>query len=290
MNEAIAPEAVEKLFRNAKRRLAGAGLPSPDLDASLLLEYATGATVLARITEPGRLIPVEKIRRLDECIERRLAHEPVHRIIGEREFYGLPLKLNAATLVPRPDTETLVDLVLRFAEETASRKGRCRILDIGTGTGAIALALLSEVPGAVATGTDVSFDALQAAETNAQALGFADRFETVQSDWFDAITGRYDLIVSNPPYIRSAEIADLDADVREHDPVRALDGGDDGLDAYRVLAERSRMFLEEKGALAVEIGHDQNQQVTNLFEGAGFRKTGERRDYSGHDRALFFVK
>ena len=290
MNEAIAPEAVEKLFRNAKRRLAGAGLPSPDLDASLLLEYATGATVLARITEPGRLIPVEKIRGLNECIERRLAHEPVHRIIGEREFYGLPFKLNAATLVPRPDTETLVDLVLPFAEETANRTGRCRILDIGTGTGAIALALLSEVPGAVATGSDVSVDALQAAETNAQALGFADRFETVQSDWFDAITGRFDLIVSNPPYIRSAEIADLDADVREHDPVRALDGGDDGLDAYRVLAERSRMFLDENGALAVEIGHDQNQQASNLFEQAGFRKTGERRDYSGHDRALFFVK
>lgn len=290
MNEAIAPEAVEKLFRNAKRRLADAGLPSPDLDASLLLEHATGATVLARITEPGRLIPVEKIRRLDECIERRLAHEPVHRIIGEREFYGLPLKLNAATLVPRPDTETLVDLVLPFAEETAARTGHCRILDVGTGTGAIALALLSEIPGAVATGSDVSVDALQAAETNAQALGFADRFQTVRSDWFDAITGRYDLIVSNPPYIRSAEIAGLDADVREYDPLLALDGGGDGLDAYRVLAERSRMFLDENGALAVEIGHDQNQQVTNLFERAKFRKTGERRDYSGHDRALFFVK
>jgi release factor glutamine methyltransferase len=290
VKEAIAPEAVEKLFRNAKRRLADAGLPSPDLDASLLLEYATGATVLSRITEPGRLIPVEKIRRLDECIERRLAREPVHRIIGEREFYGLPLKLNAATLVPRPDTETLVDLVLPFAEETANRTGRCRILDIGTGTGAIALALLSEIPGAVATGSDISVDALQAAETNAQALGFADRFETVRSDWFDAITGRYDLIVSNPPYIRSAQIAELDADVREHDPLRALDGGGDGLDAYRVLAERSRMFLDENGALAVEIGHDQNRQVTNLFERAKFRKTGERRDYSGHDRALFFVK
>ncbi|MFZ2099324.1 MAG: peptide chain release factor N(5)-glutamine methyltransferase [Oricola sp.] len=286
----MAPEAVEKLFRAAKRRFDDAGLPTPELDASLLLEYATGLTILTRITDPGRLVPVEKIRRLQECIERRLKREPVHRIIGEREFYGLPLKLNAATLVPRPDTETLVDLVLPFAEDTAARTGQCRILDLGTGTGAIALALLSTVPEARALGVDISSEALHAAESNAEALGFGDRFEALHSDWFEAVSGQYDLIVSNPPYIPDTDIAGLDVDVRDHDPRAALDGGVDGLDAYRILAERSGMFLAPGGAVAVEIGHDQNQAVTTLFEVAGFRKVGERNDYAGHVRALFFVK
>lgn len=290
MSQAIAPEAVEKLFRAARARLAEAGIPSPDLDASLLLEYATGLTVLARITEPGRLVPTEKIERFEACIERRLAREPVHRIIGQREFYGLPLQLTSATLVPRPDTETLVDLVLPFVRDRVAQTGACTILDIGTGTGAIALALLSEVPEAFAIGTDISAEACMVAENNARLLGLGDRFTAIRSDWFGAITDRYDLIVSNPPYIRHGDIASLDADVRDHDPLAALDGGDDGLAAYRVLAADSALFLDEDGAIAVEIGHDQSHDVTNLFETAGFGKIGERSDYGGHIRALFFVK
>jgi len=290
MSQAVAPEAVEKLFRAARTRLAEAGIPSFDLDASLLLEYATGLTVLTRITEPGRLVPTEKIERFQACIERRLAREPVHRIIGQREFYGLPLQLTAATLVPRPDTETLVDLVLPFVRERVARTGACNILDIGTGTGAIALALLSEVPEAVATGTDISGEARMVAETNALQLGLVDRFTAIRSNWFETVTERYDLIVSNPPYIRHGDIAALDIDVRDHDPLAALDGGEDGLDAYRVLAGESAPFLAANGAIAVEIGHDQGAEVTNLFESAGFAKTGERSDYGGHIRALFFVK
>lgn len=290
MSQAIAPEAVEKLFRAAKKRLADAGIPSPELDASLLLEYATGLTVLTRITEPGRLVPVEKIERFETCIARRLAREPVHRIIGQREFYGLPLQLTAATLVPRPDTETLVDLVLPFVRDRIARTGGCNILDIGTGTGAIALALLSEAPGATATGTDISGEACMVAETNARLLGLDDRFTAIRSNWFEAVAARYDLIVSNPPYIRHGDIAALDADVRDHDPMAALDGGEDGLDAYRVLADDLVPFFEQDGAIAVEIGHDQSQDVTNLFETAGFAKIGERSDYGGHIRALFFAK
>jgi len=290
MSQAVAPEAVEKLFRAAKARLAEADIPTPDLDASLLLEYATGLTVLTRITDPGRLVPTGKIERFEACLERRIAREPVHRIIGQREFYGLPLQLSDATLVPRPDTETLVDLVLPFVIECAARTGTCRILDIGTGTGAIALALLSEVPQAVATGTDVSGEACTVAETNARLLGLNDRFSAVRSDWFEAVDGNFDLIVSNPPYIRHGDIAGLEADVREHDPMAALDGGEDGLDAYRALAAGSAPFLARNGAIAVEIGHDQARDVTNLFETAKFRKSGERGDYGGHIRALFFVK
>ncbi|WP_425416991.1 peptide chain release factor N(5)-glutamine methyltransferase [Oricola indica] len=290
MNASVAPRSVESLFRDARRRLADIGIETADLDTSLLLEHATGLTVLDRITDANRIVLPDAIERFETSVERRLRREPVHRIIGEREFYGLPMKLNPSTLVPRPDTETLVDLVLPFVTDTAARNGTCRILDLGTGTGAIALALLSCVPQAVAVGADVSREALEAADANAAACGLADRFETVWSDWFEAITGSFDLIVSNPPYIPSADIAELDTDVRDHDPLPALDGGHDGLSAYRLLASQAGSFLTENGALGVEIGHDQKLPVTNLFRSSGFRQTGERKDYSGHDRTLFFVK
>lgn len=290
MSAVIATRSLEGLFQDARRRLTESGIASPDLDASLLLEHATGFTKLTRLTNANREVSSDLTARFEECISRRLRREPVHRIIGEREFYGLPLKLTSATLVPRPDTETLVDLVLPFAKDMVARTGTCRILDMGTGTGAIALALLASVPDAVALASDISGEALKVAMHNAETLGLADRFETAQSDWFETISGQFDLIVSNPPYIRSADIAGLDADVRDFDPAAALDGGEDGLEPYRVLAERSAQFLAEGGAIAVEIGHDQKQDVTILFENRGFRRFGARKDYSGHDRALFFVK
>ncbi|MAS07801.1 MAG: protein-(glutamine-N5) methyltransferase, release factor-specific [Ahrensia sp.] len=290
MSAEIAPQSIEGLFQDARRRLAEAGVLTPDLDTSLLLEHATGFTVLSRITEAGRIVPPRLIERFEECLTRRLRREPVHRIIGEREFYGLPLKLNASTLVPRPDTETLVDLVLPFVKDTVRQTGTCRILDLGTGTGAIALALLATVPGTVAIGSDISEEALDAAEQNADALHLEDRFAPVRSDWFAAIAGEFDLILSNPPYIRSGDIASLDTDVRDYDPLAALDGGEDGLAAYRILAEQAPAYLSGRGALAVEIGHDQKEDVTILFEDLGFRRIGIRKDYSGHDRALFFVK
>lgn len=290
MSAAIAPQALETLFQDARRRLAEAGIPGPDLDATLLLEHATGFTVLSRITEADRIVPPDLIARFEECIERRLRREPVHRIIGEREFYGLPLKLNPATLVPRPDTETLVDLVLPFVAEISANTGICRILDMGTGTGAIALALLSEMPRAMALGSDISDEALRMAEVNAETLGLGDRFGTVHSDGFAGLSGEFDLIVSNPPYIRSGEIAALDADVRDYDPVAALDGGSDGLAFYRTLADHADRFLVPGGAVAVEIGHDQKEAVANLFEARDFRFVTLRKDYSGHDRALFFQK
>jgi release factor glutamine methyltransferase len=290
MSAVAIPETVDGLFRNARQRLANADLPTPDLDTSLLLEFATGLTVLERMTDPGRVVPADKAELFREVVARRLAREPVHRILGEREFYGLPLKLNSSTLVPRPDTETLVDLIVPFARDIAARNGRCRILDLGTGSGAIALALISVIPGAIATGADISGEALAAANANAVALGLADRFGTEQSDWFESVSGQYDVIVSNPPYIRSADIDHLDADVRDHDPVLALDGGSDGLDAYRILAEQAHSHLGPGGAVAVEIGYDQRQDVMHLFESSGYRKKGQRNDYSGHERALFFVK
>lgn len=290
MSASVAPKSLESLYLDARRRLSEAGIANPELDTSLLMEHATGFTVLSRLMEPGRVVPAHAIDTFEDCIARRLRREPVHRIIGEREFYGLPLKLNPATLVPRPDTETLVDLVLPYVEDTAARSGICRILDFGTGSGAIALALLAEVPQAIAIGSDMAVEALDMAEANAEDLGLDDRFSGLLSDGFAGIVGEFDLIVSNPPYIRSDDIAGLDADVRDHDPSAALDGGPDGLDFYRMLAMRGGAFLAAAGAIAVEIGYDQKREVAELFIASGYRLAADRKDYNGHDRALFFVK
>ncbi len=168
-----------------------------------------------------------------------MAHEPIARILGHKEFWGLDLRLSKATLVPRPDTETVVEAALEFVRNNPMLGKEIRIADIGTGSGAILLALLSEFEGAVGTGTDISSEALATAELNAQQLGIADRTTFIQCNYAAALSGSFDLIVSNPPYIRSLDIETLDAEVRDNDPHLALDGGPDGLDAYRAIIPRS---------------------------------------------------
>ena len=290
MTDAAGPVTAEALFRSLRDSLAAAGIPTPELDANLLIGHAAGITALDRLREPGRPVDPASEAAARDCLRRRLEREPVHRIIGSREFYGLSLKLSEATLVPRPDTEALVDLVLPAVRGAVARTGRCAVLDIGTGSGAIALAILATVPEATATATDVSGPALETALSNARANGLSGRFTAVRSNWFAQIDSRHDVIVSNPPYIRTGEIAGLDAEVRFHDPRIALDGGDDGLSAYRVIAARAAAHLTPEGVVGVEIGHDQNSVVTKLFEDAGYRKIAERQDFSGHDRAILLTK
>ena len=258
------------------------------LDARLLVEHFSGTTRTDAIANPERAVAPDVVKAVDAALARRIAGEPVHRILGFRDFYGLRLSLSAETLEPRPDTETLVDAVLPFVRDTVALKGSCAILDLGTGTGAIALALLAVVPAATAIGVDVSSDALATATRNAGALGFARRFSALESDWFEKVSGRYDAIVSNPPYILASDIADLQKEVRDFDPPRALDGGADGLDAYRVLAMSAARYLEPDGIVAVEIGSTQNAQVTGLFVSADFDPVEARRDLSGNDRVLVF--
>jgi release factor glutamine methyltransferase len=241
------------------------------------------AQLISRGNQP---ISADTAARLDEAIRRHLAGEPVHRIAGKREFYGLSLALSQETLEPRPDTEALVDAVLPHLAEIANRKGHAHVLDLGTGTGAICLALLSECAGATGIGSDVSADALATAARNAAANGLAGRFQAVESNWFAAIDGLFDLIVSNPPYIRSDEIADLDVAVRLYDPLRALDGGPDGLDPYRTIAAQAHRHLEAGGIVAVEFGWNQMQDVKAIFEAAGFTVLREVKDLAGHDRVL----
>ncbi|MEO5324857.1 peptide chain release factor N(5)-glutamine methyltransferase [Mesorhizobium sp. CC13] len=283
-------ETLAALHLAARRRLAAAGISDAGLDARLIVEHFSATTRTDALLRPDAPVPAETARAVEAALERRIAGEPVHRILGYREFYGMRLGLSAETLEPRPDTETLVDAVLPFVRDTAGREGVCRILDLGTGTGAIALALLAQEPHAVATGVDVSDDALATAAANAVSLGVAARFTAKKSDWFAGITGRYHLIVSNPPYIPSSGIEDLQHEVRNFDPRRALDGGPDGLEPYRAIASGSARHLEEGACVGLEIGHDQRRDVTDIFERAGYHLIAQHKDLGGNDRVLVFSR
>lgn len=278
-----------ELLGAARRKLAESGVEDAALDARLLVEHFTGTSRSDAIVRPDRTIDPRTVAEVEAALARRCGGEPVHRILGFREFYGLRLSLSAETLEPRPDTEVLVDAVLPFMRDVASREGECRVLDLGTGTGAIALALLANVPGAVATGVDISDDALATAARNAVDLGLADRFRPKKSDWFAEISGRYHVIASNPPYIGSNEIAALQKEVRLFDPLRALDGGDDGLEPYRIIAAGAASHLEQGGLVAVEIGSTQRLEVGSIFAGAGFRLVRALSDLAGNDRVLVFA-
>lgn len=276
------------LLAQTRKRFLDAGLTDPSTDARLLIGGLLDIAPTALVTDPSRPISEDEARRVDQAVRRRLMREPVHRILGRREFFGLELLLSSETLEPRPDTEILVDHVLPHLERIAALGNRPRFIDFGTGTGAIALALLSQCPDAEAVAVDISEDALKTAERNARQLGLGDRFQPLLSDWAEKVEGTFDAIVSNPPYIPSRVIEDLDPEVRLHDPTRALDGGEDGLDAYRILARQTGPLLRPNGIVALEIGYDQKIPVTALFEQAGFQLEAAARDYGGNDRVLVF--
>jgi release factor glutamine methyltransferase len=285
----MAEATLGPLLRHVRAALAEAGKPDAALDARLIVEHVTGTRRTDAVLDPQRPVEEAKVEKILAALERRLGGEPVHRIIGHRDFYGMTLKLSPGTLEPRSDTEALVDLALPFVRRAADRLGRCRILDLGTGTGAVALALLRQEPRAEAVGTDISADALATAAANADMTGSARRFFPVLSDWFAGVEGRFHVIVSNPPYIASKDIASLEREVRGHDPLAALDGGADGLDAYRAIAAGSALHIEARGIVAVEVGYDQPAAVEAVFAARGFRLVESADDLGGHRRALAFV-
>ena len=288
MAEADLPSTLGPLLRHVRRVLEAAGVAEAALDARLIVEHATGATRTDLLLSPGRAVTPEGARAAAVMLARRLAGEPVFRILGHREFHGLRLALSPETLEPRPATEALVDLALPHVRAMAARHGACRILDLGTGTGAVALALLKEEPLATALATDISQDALATAAANADMTGMATRFRTVRSDWFEAVEGRFHLVVSNPPYIASNEVELLAREVREHDPRAALDGGPDGLDAYRAIAAGVERHLEADGMVAVEIGIGQAHAVEAIFARHGFRLAERAEDLGGVLRVVAF--
>lgn len=284
-----APRSLAGLLVSSRAALAEAGIADAALDARLIVEHVTGASRADAISTPGRIIDATAVAAVEQALVRRISGEPVHRIFGFREFYGLRLGLSADTLEPRPDTETLVDALLPLVRAVADKGDEaCRILDLGTGTGAIALALLASVEKAAATGVDVSTGALETARSNAVALGLGDRFTALKSDWFDEISGKFHVIAANPPYIRTDDLRSLEREVRDFDPVRALDGGSDGLDAYRQIAQSAEDYLEPDGCVGLEIGSTQKRDVMRLFAERGYRLLEARQDIADHDRVLVF--
>jgi release factor glutamine methyltransferase len=272
--------------RDLARRFAKAGLESPELDARVLAGHALGLDHARLIADAGRELGSSEVQRLDELAARRLGGEPVARIVGIKEFWGLPFRLNPATLVPRPDTETVVEAALASLDRDGGRKRDLLIADLGTGSGAILLALLSELPQAFGVGTDVSRQALTMARDNALRLGPSRRAAFIACDFGAALAGGFDLVVSNPPYIPSAELAGLPAEVR-HDPLVALDGGADGCAAYRAIAADARRLLRPGGHMVVELGLGAGAAVSLILGAAGFSVVGPpRRDLSGQERAL----
>lgn len=280
---------VSETLAEVRRRFIEAGISDPVTDARLLVAGLLKFSSTEMLSRGNERLAEEKVALITAGVERRLAHEPVHRILGEREFYGLPLSLSEGTLEPRPDTEILVDTMLPFLRGLAKTERHLHILDIGTGTGAICLALLSECPEASGIGSDVSADALSTAKSNAERNGLGERFEVVQSSWFQNISGTFHAIVSNPPYIASNVIANLAPEVTKFDPAAALDGGPDGLDAYKAIAKDAARFMRPDGVIGLEIGYDQRNDVTAVFEAAGFQCVGSAKDYGQNDRVLVFA-
>jgi len=257
---------IEASRRALAAQFKARGIETPELDARLLIGAALDLDHTALAAQAARLITSQESKAIARFAQRRMAHEPVARILGRKEFWGLDFRLSAATLVPRPDTETVIEAALEFFQN--SRASALRIADIGTGSGAILLALLSEFPEATGVGTDISAEALATAELNARRFDLAGRASFVQCDYAAALSGPFDLIVSNPPYIPSSHIATLDHDVRDHDPILALDGGTDGLDAYRAIIPQAAALLGPGGVLIVETGHDQSTPVSDLMRAA----------------------
>jgi release factor glutamine methyltransferase len=287
VTDSFTGKTIEAARRALAARLKFESIDSAELDARILVGAALGLDLTGVIAASAQLLTSDEAIRLEDFTHRRLTGEPVARILGTKEFWGLPLQLSAETLVPRPDTETLVELALEMLRAAPPPNHSLRIADIGTGSGAILLALLSELPDAYGIGTDISVPALQTAHINAVDLGLADRAIFIACDYAAALSGRFDLIVSNPPYVRSADLADLAIEVRDHDPHRALDGGCDGLDAYRALIPQAAPLLAPDGVLAVEVGQGQSADVERLMVAEGLTLEGApKADLAGIHRAV----
>lgn len=276
-------------LRGSTARLRAGGLSEAAGDARFLMLGVLGLEMRDLLIHGDRQLDADEADALDAALARRLAGEPVARILGVWEFWGLPFRLGPETLVPRPDTEILVEVALAAVPD---RRASLRCLDLGTGSGCILTALLSELPAATGIGLDRSAGALRVARANAQANGVGRRAAFLAGDWCDALRGGFDLIVANPPYIVRAVIATLDREVQDHDPIAALDGGVDGLDAYRRLLNgvREGGLLARGGVLAVEIGYDQADAVQALAAEAGFTFRGLHQDLADHDRVLSFTR
>jgi release factor glutamine methyltransferase len=271
--------------RALTEQFRAAGLDSPGLDARILVGHALALDHSGLAAAGMRVLGRNERDAIAALADRRLAREPVARIVGSKEFWSLKLSVDSTTLMPRPETETVVEAALAAIDANGSRSQALRIADLGTGSGALLLALLTELPNAFGVGTDLSAAALCVARYNAQRLQLA-RAAFVACDMAEALAGKFDLIVANPPYVASGDIALLAPEVRDCDPRSALDGGTDGLDCYRAIATTVPVLLNPQGVLVVEIGAGQAQAVAALFATAELELSPPRADLHGVPRAL----
>jgi release factor glutamine methyltransferase len=271
------------LIAQLAERLAAAGIEAARREAWLLLAAATGRERASLMAGAGTALSAGQQARLEQLLERRRAREPIAYILGEKEFWSLPFQVGPEVLIPRPETETVVEAALA---QVRDRRAPLRILDLGTGSGCLLLALLSELPNATGVATDISPEALALAEINAVRLELAGRTELRASDWGSEVEPPFDLIVSNPPYVSAAEWPKLQAEVRDFEPSAALLAGPDGLDAYRALAPDCARLLAPGGCVALEIGQGQGDAVAGLLTRAGLEVVERRQDLAGIGRCL----
>jgi release factor glutamine methyltransferase len=276
---------IADMRRALTEKFRAAGIESPELDARILVGHALSLDHAALAAAGARLLEGAVQNTIAEFARRRLTREPVARIVGSKEFWSLKLAVNSSTLVPRPETETVVEAALAAIDADGPRTRTLRIADLGTGSGALLLALLAELPNAFGVGTDISFGTLLVAQDNARRLKFG-RATFVACDLAAAFGGPFDLIVSNPPYVASCAIATLAPEVRDFDPLAALDGGPDGLDFYRLLAASAPAHLKAGGALVVEFGIGQAPAVAALLSGTQLLPSLLHYDLQGLPRAI----
>jgi release factor glutamine methyltransferase len=275
------------LLKDSAARLAAAGIDGAVREVRLLLQAAAGIPIATQIAFPERMVAADAALRFEHLLERRARREPMAHILGQREFWSLAFKVTADTLDPRPDSETLVQAVL---DQVPDRSAALQLVDFGTGSGCLLLALLHELPNASGLGVDVSTAALAVAAENANALALARRASFHRGNWDDGLDPGFDILLSNPPYIPSGDIGALQPEVAAFEPRRALDGGVDGLDAYRRLGPAAMRLLATGGLAAFEIGLGQGDSVRRIMAAAGLRHIATAHDLAAVERCVLFRK
>jgi release factor glutamine methyltransferase len=285
-----------ELMISISERLKQVGIDNPQLDAKFFVAHACDVEPSSLYSGSSLEVPEDKIEIINSYVKRRLDKEPVFRILGKREFWSLEFELSPETLEPRPDSETVIEAIL----ENVSKQKALDIVDMGTGTGCLLLSALSEFPRAKGVGIDIASGAVETAMKNARNLGLSDRSKIVNVNWGDVdfssmvcgLTekGYFDVVIANPPYIPREDIELISSEVKNHDPIRALDGGEDGLDAYRTLSEKSAQLLKKGGMVFFEVGINQAEDVKQMLEKKGFVECKTKKDLAHIDRCVFGVK
>ncbi|MGH1455208.1 MAG: peptide chain release factor N(5)-glutamine methyltransferase [Alphaproteobacteria bacterium] len=270
------------LYKEITQSLLDGGIDMAALDARYIIEHRCGCDYSDIITNPDTEVSDVHVLDVKRDVEMRMAGVPLSRIYGVREFWGLGFEISADTLDPRPDTETIIDLAVgRFDKDVA-----LNILDLGTGSGCILISLLTEFKNARGVGVDLSSDAIDMAKKNSVINKVETRSRFINGSWFDSVDGEFDLIVSNPPYIRSSVIPELSREVKNHDPILALDGGEDGLEPYRIIFSQIKNYFRPNGIALFEIGYDQGNDVMRLAEESGFVQRCVHMDLASNPRVV----